>query len=137
MGIGGRIRFIGHVPHDKLPGFLKKADIFIRPSLSEGLGTSFLEAMAMGLPVIGTRVGGITDFLKDNETGFFCEVRNPSSIARVVREILSRDNIAKVAQITQNARELIQTKYTWSKISEEIEGILDRLIKNEKHLSVR
>src|SRR3989338_8344198 len=72
LGLENNIEFIGEVPNDLLPQYLAKASIFVRPSLSEGLGIAFLEAMAAGLPVVATPVGGIPDFLKDGETGLFC-----------------------------------------------------------------
>src|SRR3989344_2261132 len=77
-----RVIFMGYVPHAEMPPYLQISDIFIRPSRSEGLGNSFLEAMASGIPVIATPVGGIPDFLIDGETGIFCEVGNPRSIAQ-------------------------------------------------------
>ena len=58
-----RIKFLGYIPHEELPRYLHAADVFVRPSLSEGMGSSFIEAMAAGLPVIATPVGGIPDFL--------------------------------------------------------------------------
>jgi len=61
--LNDRVRFLGHIPHTKLPRYLHGSDIFCRPSLSEGMGSSFIEAMAAGLPVIATPVGGIPDFL--------------------------------------------------------------------------
>lgn len=66
-----RVIFVGFISHELLPLYLKASDIFVRPSLSEGLGNSFLEAMAAGIPVVGTPVGGIPDFLTDRETGIF------------------------------------------------------------------
>src|SRR3989344_3590085 len=60
----GRIVWLGFVPNNELPNYLAASDAFVRPSLSEGLGISFLEAMAAGLPVVATPVGGIPDFLK-------------------------------------------------------------------------
>ncbi len=63
LKIEDRVEFVGKVAQDDLPPYLSQADIFVRPSRSEGLGTAFLEAMAAGLPVIATRVGGIPDFL--------------------------------------------------------------------------
>ena len=110
-----RVHFLGHVPHAELLDHLKSADIFVRPSRSEGLGNSFLEAMAAGIPVIATAVGGIPDFLRDGETGLFCEVDNPRSIAQKVEKLIkdreSRDYI--VAQ----ARELVRRKYSWDKVA--------------------
>ena len=71
LKLENKIELLGEVSPDKVPQYLAEADIFVRPSLSEGLGTAFLEAMAVGLPIIGTPVGGIPDFLKDDETGLF------------------------------------------------------------------
>jgi glycosyltransferase involved in cell wall biosynthesis len=65
----------GQVSNKQVYEYLSQADVFVRPSLSEGLGNVFLEAMSMGVPVIATEVGGIPDFLKDGETGWFCEVK--------------------------------------------------------------
>ena len=56
------IQFLGHIEPEKVYDYLAEADIFVRPSRSEGLGSSFLEAMGAGLPIIGTPVGGIVDF---------------------------------------------------------------------------
>jgi glycosyltransferase involved in cell wall biosynthesis len=84
-----RVKFLGYVPHKDMPKYLQIADIFIRPSLSEGLGNSFLEAMSAGLPIIGTPVGGILDFLVDRETGLFCEVANPKSIVEKVTALMT------------------------------------------------
>ncbi len=63
LKLTNRIRFVGYIPHEQLPSYLHAADIFCRPSLSEGMGISFVEAMAAGLPVVATPVGGIPDFL--------------------------------------------------------------------------
>src|SRR3989344_4085550 len=59
LRLENRVRFVGFVPPEKLPEYLWASDIFVRPSLSEGLGNSFLEAMAAGLPIVGTPIGGI------------------------------------------------------------------------------
>ena len=82
LGTDDRIEFLGEVAPEKIPGLLAEADIFVRASRSEGLGNAFLEAMAAGLPVIGTPVGGIPDFLKDGETGLFAKVGDAEDLAR-------------------------------------------------------
>lgn len=126
LGVAGRVEFLGQVAQNKLPDLLAAADIFVRPSRSEGLGNSFLEAMAAGLPVLGTAVGGIPDFLKEGETGWFCEVNNPSSIAEKVKFILDPANVVQVEQVTQNARRLVEEKYAWSQIAAQLGRIFDR-----------
>ena len=118
LKIEDRVTFVPYLPSKDLPSYLHVADIFVRPSLSEGLGNSFLEAMAAGIPVIATPVGGIPDFLKDGQTGLFCEVNNPQSIAqkveKLIRDTESRDFIVK------NAREMVVARYDWKNISSQM-----------------
>ncbi|MEK7586656.1 MAG: glycosyltransferase family 4 protein, partial [Patescibacteria group bacterium] len=88
IGVENRVKFLGQIDGSQIPEYLAKADAFVRASLSEGLGNSFLEAMATGLPVVGTPVGGIPDFLKTGQTGWLCQVNNPKSIAEQIKFIL-------------------------------------------------
>jgi glycosyltransferase involved in cell wall biosynthesis len=122
MNLADRVIFKGFVNHEKLPDYLKSSNIFIRPSRSEGLGNSFLEAMAVGIPVIATRVGGIPDFLRDGETGLFCEVDNPKSIAQKVMK-LTKDAESR-DYIVRQAKEMIEQQYDWQTIGEKMENIL-------------
>lgn len=122
--LGDRVNFAGFVPHAKLPPYLQASDIFIRPSLSEGLGNSFLEAMAAGIPVIATNVGGIPDFLFDGKTGLFCEVRNPRSIAEQVRRL---DDGNLRTQLTQHARAMVFAEYDWSGIARSMKEQFDSM----------
>lgn len=120
--LSDRVIFLGHVSHEELPKYLQISDIFVRPSLSEGLGNSFLEAMAADVPVIGTPVGGIPDFLRDGETGLFCEVNNPKSIAQKVEKLI-RDRESR-DYIVEQARDMVKERYTWEKIAGEMQKIL-------------
>lgn len=125
LGLEERVKFLGFVGHEDMPKFLKISDIFIRPSLSEGFGNSFVEAMACEIPVIATPVGGIVDFLFDPDknkefppTGLFCEVKNPESIARQVRRYLG--NPALRQQIILNAKRMVFEKYDWNIIAKDM-----------------
>ncbi len=112
LTLNARVKFLGFILHTELPFFLHASDIFIRPSLSEGMGNSFIEAMAAGVPIIATNVGGIPDFLTDRETGLFCAVHNPKDIAEQVQTLL-RDPALR-ASITANAQNLVTEKYDWN-----------------------
>lgn len=124
LNLESRIKFLGNVEHYDIPKYLHEADIFIRPSLSEGMGNSFIEAMAAGLPVIATPVGGIVDFLKDPATagqaatGLFCKVNDPKSIAEKVMEYIN--NPALTSRIIKNARKMVEEKYNWNLITNEM-----------------
>ncbi|PIR69921.1 MAG: hypothetical protein COU47_00620 [Candidatus Niyogibacteria bacterium CG10_big_fil_rev_8_21_14_0_10_46_36] len=111
LHVAERVFFLGEISHADMPKYLRIADIYIRPSLSEGLGNSFLEAMAAEVPVIATPVGGIPDFLTDGVTGLFCNVRNPKSIA-MQAERLMRDNALRDS-IIQNAKRMVEERYNW------------------------
>ena len=121
LGIESRVIFYGYVPQNKLPLFLKASDIFIRPSLSEGLGNSFLEAMTARIPVIATPVGGIPDFLQNGVTGVFCEPKNPQSIVEAVVS-LSDKNLSD--SVVSNAFLMVKEKYDWNVIAQEIRKVL-------------
>lgn len=126
--VSDRVEFLGHVSQERLPAYLHASDIFIRPSLSEGLGSSFLEAMCGGLPVIATPVGGIPDFLFDIEeygekaTGVFCQPNNPASIAFAVKRLTQ--DVGMRQRISANARALVLEKYDWNDIARRMHAVL-------------
>jgi glycosyltransferase involved in cell wall biosynthesis len=122
LEVSDRVIFKGYVSSEELPKYLKACDIFIRPSLSEGMGNSFIEAMAAQLPVIATPVGGIVDFLKENETGYFCQSENPESIAETVKKIIADPN---KNQIIKNAYEMVTKKYEWNLIAKQTEEVFE------------
>ena len=128
-----RVLFVGHIEHGELPKYLHISDVFVRPSLSEGLGISFIEAMAAGVPVIATEVGGITDFLKDPSnpsgqapTGLFCGVHDPRGISEKA-ELLMGDNILR-ENIIKNAQAMVRDTYDWNLIARDMkEKVFDKL----------
>lgn len=128
QGLEERVRFLGFLPIKELPMVLKASDIFIRPSLSEGLGNAFLEAMAAEIPVIGTARGGITDFLKDNVTGFLCEPENCRSVASAVKRVLVLSAEERAA-VVMNAKNMVIKNYDWAKISASMRDIFNTLNK--------
>jgi glycosyltransferase involved in cell wall biosynthesis len=125
LGVGDRVRFLGFVSQEELPKYLKASDIFIRTPLSEGFGISFVEAMASGIPVVTTPVGGIVDFLKDKETGLFAKVRDHKSIADAVMELVR--NPALVSSIKRQAFDMVVSKYDWKIVGEEMRRIFHGL----------
>ncbi len=126
LNLTERVKFLGFIPHNEIPDYLSVCDIFIRPSRSEGFGNSFIEAMAAKLPVIATPVGGIPDFLTDNETGVFCSPDNPQSIVKAVNKILSDENLK--TQIVKNAYERVVERYDWNHIAQLMKRVFDKVI---------
>jgi glycosyltransferase involved in cell wall biosynthesis len=114
MGVESRVEFIGHVDHADMPEYLHRADIFVRPSRSEGMGNSFIEAMAAGLPVIATQEGGLKDFITP-EVAWPVEKNHPEQIAERVKAIIGNPEHTK--KVVDNARKMVQEKYDWDLIA--------------------
>ncbi len=127
LHVSERTHFLGSKPNAELPAYLWGSDIFCRPSLSEGLGISFLEAMAAATPVIATPVGGIPEFLTDGVTGWFCKVKNPKSIAEKVLYIINEENKSDVNRVVTNAQKLIAEKYTWKILAQQMKSLFESL----------
>ncbi len=129
-GVTHRIYWHGFIEHDRLPELLQAADIFVRPSLSEGFGNSFIEAMAAGIPVVGTAVGGIADFLTD-ENGYIVQPRHPESIAQAISHIIEHPRIA--ARKVNEAQTLALSKYDWKRVVADMKALFESMfIKNKK-----
>ena len=132
LQLKNRVQFLGYVPHEELPKYLHASDVFCRPSLSEGLGNSFLEAMAAGLPVVATPVGGIPDFLQDPSTrdgaavtGLFCKVGDSKDIAEKIGKLLTDDALRQ--QIIISAQRMVAAEYDWQRVTEHMKEIFRKL----------
>ena len=118
IGMRDRVIFLGFLPSDQIPLFLSISDIFVRPSRSEGFGNSFIEAMAAGIPVIATPVGGIPDFIDDHETGLFCRPDNPKSLGEAVMQYI--ENPLLCEKIVRQAHERVVARYGWDQVAREM-----------------
>jgi glycosyltransferase involved in cell wall biosynthesis len=85
LNLGDRVRFLGF--REDIPDLLRAADLFVLSSYLEGLGTSVLDAMAAGLPVVATRVGGVPEIVKDEETGILVPPRDPEALAQAMARL--------------------------------------------------
>ena len=118
-----RVIFLGHIDHDSLPRVLKAADVFVRPSRSEGLGNAFLEAMAVGLPVVGAKVGGIVDFIKDRATGLLAAPDNAPELSQAINELRQDANLRH--SLSRAGQSLAKTKYDWNIIAQAYKNIYE------------
>ena len=115
VGMEARVHFAGEVSQKELPYYLGASDFFIRASRSEGQGIAFIEALASGLPTIGTDVGGIPDFLHEGETGFMAETCDREGVASaMLRALEDPDHTKEVARKGQ----FLSKEYDWAIIAE-------------------
>ncbi len=116
-----KIKFLGEIKHPEIVAYLKVCDIFIRPSRSEGMGNSFLEAMATQMPVIATREGGLSDFIFDGKTAFVCEKNDPNSIVSAINKIEDFKQRHILNNVLIEAYRMVMEKYDWDKIANKME----------------
>jgi L-malate glycosyltransferase len=100
LGVCDNVRFLGK--QERLVDILTASDLFLIPSQSESFGLAALEAMACGLPVISTSVGGLPELVKHNETGFISEIGDVDRMAKYAVDLLSNDK--KYELFSNNAR---------------------------------
>jgi glycosyltransferase involved in cell wall biosynthesis len=127
LKLESRVVFYGHLDHAVMPKYLKACDIFIRPSRSEGMGNSFVEAMAAEIPVIATQEGGIADFLFDAiknpdvpATGFAVAVDSPQEIKAAVLRIMEDE--AATMRTVATAKAMALLKYDWNLIAKRMDA---------------
>jgi len=110
-----RTRFLGAVSNFEMPAVYRAADISVLPSLAEATSISGLEAMACGLPLVGTRVGGIPAIMADGETGLLVEPGHPEQFAAALRRLISESGLR--ARLGAAARTRAEQEFSWPEIA--------------------
>lgn len=131
-GVSGSITFEGARPNADLPGFYRDADLFIAPSIvaedgdTEALGVVLLEAAGCGLPVISTRVGGIPDVVRHNETGLLVSQKSPDEIAGAAISLLA--DRSRAVQLGMAARRHVVNNFSWDSVGNRFAAAYEELI---------
>ena len=112
LGVLDRVRFAGKVPHDEVAWWIAAGDVFVLPSLSEGLPTVVCEAMACARPVVATAVDGTPEIVEDGETGFLVPPRDPPALAAALGRVLDDPQLA--ARLAARAHQRALEDYTWA-----------------------
>src|SRR3989344_9498339 len=108
LGIGNNVKLLGL--RNDIPEILKTIDLFVLPTLQEALGTSFIEAMAMGKPVVGTKAGGVPEVVKDGISGILVEPENPAALAGAIISLLR--NRERMRQMGDAGRKIVEENYS-------------------------
>ncbi len=119
LGVENAIHFFGADPDTHK--FLSVMDIFVFPSVMEGLGLSLLEAMASARPCIASRVGGIPDLIEDGKTGMLFDAGDAKALGGQVVRLLNDDKLRK--ELGRAARGLVVKKFSLDMMAGEIERV--------------
>lgn len=112
---GNRAIFLGNKSHGEIVDYYSAADFSILPSLMEATSISGLEAMAASLPLVGTRVGGIPELIKDGLNGYLCEPANANDLAEKIDLLMEQSLVA----LGRGSRKMVEEKFDWKKIAEQ------------------
>ena len=121
---GVSVEFLGNLPNSELPRILNQHEIFILPSLYESMPKALLEAMACGLPVIGTDVDGINEVIKHKENGILCGI-DPRSIREAILMLMNDEKLKR--KIGRKARVMIKEEFSANNLIEREFGLYGRL----------
>ncbi len=105
-----------HIEHDKMPDLYAKFSYFVAPSRTEAQGVAMCEAMACGLPVIATNVGGIPEFVKDGVNGILVPPENPKALRTAVEQILTSEQLYDA--LSENGAKFVAQNLSQDKIYE-------------------
>ena len=117
LGVNQNIKFVGRISEFEKAMYYKASDLFVLPSTmnTESFGIVNLEAMAAGLPIVASRIGGIPDVVKDWENGILVPPCDSKSLANAIVYLLKDDDLRKKMSINSNER---VNNYSWTKIAE-------------------
>ena len=131
-GLRDRVEFLGALPHAEVLSWMRKAAMLVLPGIRtatgrvEGLGMVLLEAAATGLPVIGSRVGGIPECILEGRTGFLVPERDEAALAERMGELL--EDTVKRRQMGTAGRALVERRFDIHRQTEALENLYDTLL---------
>lgn len=125
-GVAGAIRFVGQVPHEQMPLYLRAANVFVLYSGYEGLPHVVLEAMAAGTPVVASRKGGIPEVVEDGVTGLLVEWGDKAALRDAVRRVLC--DVALAWRLGEAGRARVARGFGWAGLVERTAALLAEVV---------
>jgi phosphatidylinositol alpha-1,6-mannosyltransferase len=134
LGLGGRVRFVGQVCDEQLGCLYAEAELFALPARTrlgakpqgEGFGLVFIEAGAMGLPVVAGRGGGVDEAVIDGETGILVDPDDPDAVADAIRAILSDPEFGRCLGEAGRAR--VRGELSFEAFRRRVERLMEELV---------
>lgn len=119
LGLRDRVRLFGRASHEDVAAWIRASDVVVCAPWYEPFGIVPLEAMACGVPVVGTAVGGLLDTVRDGRTGRLVPPRRPDLLADALREVAA-DPVLR-ARMGAAGRRRVLSRFSWDRVAEETE----------------
>lgn len=127
LHIDKQVTFKGEV--ENVDEYFKASDIFILPSFAEGLSNALLEAMACGLPIVATNIGGTKEVIENDVNGILVEPKNPEELAQAISSLIRDEKRAQ--RLGRNAQKTVKESYSLDRISKKYIQLYSQLLKEK------
>jgi len=128
LGVESHVTFMASASSDDVAAAYHESDVFVLPSLYESFGIAALEAMAAGMPVLATRVGGVPEIVEDMRTGILVRPADPAALAERIEALLGNSELR--SELGNAAREVASDRYQWKEIAERTQNVYEELLKH-------
>jgi glycosyltransferase involved in cell wall biosynthesis len=128
LGLAGAVTFTGRVDNENMPALYRKAQVMINPSLVDNMPNSVLEALASGVPVVSTNVGGVPYVVEHDRTALLVPPRDPAAMATAILALLN--DPAKALRFREAGIQSVQ-QYTWAKVQNRLLEVYERILRKE------
>jgi glycosyltransferase involved in cell wall biosynthesis len=117
LGLQRQVKFLGARAQTELPRYYAAHDVFVLPSVREGTGLVLAEALFCGVPVVATRSGGVTDIVRDGETGLLVPERDPGALAQAIERLVQDRVLA--ARLMSNGQAWVRQRFAPDRVAAE------------------
>lgn len=114
LNIQDKVEFLGRIPREETFSYYQKSDVFVLPSLNEGMSNAMLEALSSGLPIIATDTGGSKELIKEGENGYIIKMKNSDDIAQKLEKLINNPELKK--RMGENSRKKA-LELSWEKVA--------------------
>jgi glycosyltransferase involved in cell wall biosynthesis len=126
LGLTRRVHFAGWVTRDQIADHYRSADIFVTATTWEGMPNTVLEAMACGLPIVGTQASGLSELVRDDLNGYLVPIKDPSALAQALARLV--DNGYERRRMGRQSRILAEREFAWEYIAEQYVTVYRQVI---------
>ncbi len=133
LGVADRVDFRGRLEGEELLSAYHSGGICVLPSRSEPFGMVMLEAMACGVPFIGTRVGGMAEVARHGETAILAQAEDAPAMAAAIAQLLDKPHLARC--IAERARQMVERDFSWEHVANRTRRFYDHALESKKDKS--
>jgi glycosyltransferase involved in cell wall biosynthesis len=126
LGLTRRVRFTGWVARDRIADHYRRADIFVTATTWEGMPNTVLEAMACGLPIVGTQASGLHELVRDGVNGYLVTIKDPNALAEALARLI--DNGYERRRMGRQSRRLAEREFAWEYIAGQYVRVYEQVV---------